>query len=149
VAEHIDVHAHRDTGAINGLISDLVSRNLLTGEEAAAIDREKIAVFTRSEVAERMRAAARVYREVPFVMETPDFEEAVLVHGIIDCYFEEDGKMVLVDYKSDAVYGDPRKWAESHRTQLDIYKKAVTESTGMEVKEVLLYSFGLGECFQL
>jgi ATP-dependent helicase/nuclease subunit A len=156
VAEHTDVHTHRNAAAIDGLLTNLVARNLLTGEEANAIDPGKIETFMNSLLAKRMRAAARLYREIPFVMEIPAREiyggesgETLLVHGIIDCYFEEDGGIVLVDYKSDAVYGNPYSWANTHRVQLDIYKKAVEQSTAKEVKEVLLYSFWLGEALTM
>ena len=30
-------------------------------------------------------------------------EKDVLVQGVIDAYFEEDGEIVIVDYKTDAV----------------------------------------------
>jgi ATP-dependent exoDNAse (exonuclease V) beta subunit len=56
---------------------------------------------------------------------------------------------VLVDYKSDRVTGNKFEWAERHRVQLEIYKKAVTEATAMEVKEALLYSFDLGEAVEI
>ena len=32
-----------------------------------------------------------------------DSDERILIQGIIDAFFEEDGKLVLVDYKTDYV----------------------------------------------
>jgi ATP-dependent helicase/nuclease subunit A len=114
VAEHWDIHTHRDEASVGQLVAALEERNLLTAEEAAAVDIKKILAFMGSPLAERMRAAKTLQREVPFVMDMPDFKghgERVLVHGIIDCYFEEAGKIVLVDYKSGAVRGDADAWA--------------------------------------
>lgn len=158
VAEHIDLHAHRTRADIDALILRLTEQNLLTPEEAAAVDRTKMERFVQSAVADRMRASARVYREVPFVMGlspgevypyrtfTPEeAKEVILVHGIIDCYFEEAGQIVLVDYKSDAYVSHPQQWAERHRVQMNIYKKAVTRATGKAVSEALLYSFALDD----
>jgi ATP-dependent helicase/nuclease subunit A len=154
VMEHIDLHNHRSRAAINGLIDELAGHNLLTPEEAAAVNRSFIERFVQSRLADRMRQARVLYREVPFVMGLspqevyPDStaeDETILVHGIIDCYFEENGGIVLVDYKSDVVADSPAVWAESHRVQMGIYKKAVARATGREVREALLYSFALGD----
>ena len=30
-------------------------------------------------------------------------EEKIILQGIIDCYFEENGEIILVDYKTDSV----------------------------------------------
>jgi len=77
--------------------------------------------------------------------------EKILVHGIIDCYFEEDNEIVLVDYKSDFIPNDLpiNEWAEKHKTQMMIYKNALMKSTKKNVKEVLLYSFSRGKVVQI
>jgi ATP-dependent helicase/nuclease subunit A len=148
----MDVHIHKDAQAIEILLTSLVDKCLLTPDEAASIDRNAIEIFMNAPLAERMRAAVKLYREVPFVMDTDDFNEQgekTLVHGIIDCFFEERGGIVLVDYKSDKIYGEPEKWAEKHRLQLEIYKKAAAEATGLNVIEICLYSFDLGRVIVL
>ncbi len=127
-----------------GKRNETAERNLLTDEEADAIDREKILRLTASPLADRIRQSPKVYREVPFVMRyelSSARGEEVLVHGIIDCFFEEDGEIVLVDYKSDYIRGSAEEWARTHAVQMDIYKKAVTEATALNVKETWLYSF--------
>jgi len=151
VTEHLDYHTHTTLPAIEGLIANLTARNLLTPEEADCINRDKIVTLANSPLAERIRNSAKVSRETPFILAIPAVElypdalasgkktpeiPDILVHGIIDCFFEENGEIVLVDYKSDAQ-------PERHKTQLDIYKKAVASATAMKVKEVLIYSFAL------
>ncbi|MDR1663888.1 MAG: helicase-exonuclease AddAB subunit AddA [Clostridiales bacterium] len=154
VTEHINLEAHRAVESIETLIRELTEKNLLTREEADALDRNKILRFARSGLADRMRASGEVRRETPFVMALPAGEiygekfggaadETILVHGIIDCYFEEGGEIVLVDYKSDSVTGSPEAWAGNYRVQMGIYQKAVERATGKRVKETLLYSFSL------
>ena len=93
-----------------------------------------------------------LYKEQPFVLgidasrlseEFPD-EEKVLIQGIIDVYFIEDGKIVLLDYKTDAVKtGEELK--KRYQTQIDYYTEALEKITGLKVKEKILYSFALGE----
>jgi ATP-dependent helicase/nuclease subunit A len=151
VTEHINWHEHTTPEAIEGLIGSLTERNLLTGEEAAAIDRDKILRLTHSAIADRIRSSSRVYREVPFVMRHDFYDsgEEALLHGIIDCFFEEDGEAVLLDYKSDRVTVAPADWASNHALQMSVYKKAVAEATGLNVKETWLYSFYLGEAVRV
>ena len=52
--------------------------------------------------------------------------EKILVQGIIDAYFEEDGELVLVDYKTDRILpGEEKILEERYRTQLDDYAQAL------------------------
>ena len=70
--------------------------------------------------------------------------ETVLVQGVIDCYFEEEDGLVLLDYKTDRVH-KARELADRYRVQLDYYARALTQLTGKTVKERLIWSFALGE----
>jgi len=154
VAEHLDFAQHTTREAIEALIINLKSKNLLTMEAADAINRNKILTLANSQVADRIRASTNVHRETPFVMaipasdlytELPPTNESILVHGIIDLYFEEPDGLVLVDFKSDNPGSDEAVWARTHSTQLKIYKRAIEEATASNVKEVLLYTFTKGD----
>jgi len=152
ITEHLDFTLHNTPQAIEELITHLTEKNLLSPEEATFIDREKIYTLINSPLAARIRISPRVYRETPFILALPGAElyqenpaaqlETVLVHGIIDCFFEEDGDVVLVDYKSDTQH-------ILHKTQMEIYRKAIANATAMNVKEVLIYSFALGKAIAL
>jgi len=154
VTEHLDYNNHITLQAIEGLVLSLVAKNLLTLEEASFIDKSKLQTLINSPLAERIRNSPKVYRETPFILSLSAAElyrnnpaaiiqdETILVHGIIDCYFEECGEIVLVDFKSDAQ-------PERHITQMEIYKKAIANATAMNVKEVLIYSFALGKAIPL
>lgn len=121
----------------------------------------KIALFLQSSIGTRMAAAARagrLYREQPFVLGLSasrlssafPSEETVLIQGIIDAFFEEDGKYVVVDYKTDAV-NKPEELIERYSVQLDYYAEALGQILGDRMKnsgkdgvEKIIYSFGLG-----
>ena len=78
--------------------------------------------------------------------ETSKSEEVVLIQGIIDAYFEEDGELVLVDYKTDYVErGQGQSLAERYQIQLNYYARALEQLTGKQVREKIIYSFSLGE----
>ena len=71
----------------------------------------------------------------------PDSEQ-VLIQGIIDIFFEEDGKIVVADYKTDAVK-TPEELIQRYRVQLDYYAEALYRLTGKEVIQKIIYSFAL------
>ena len=82
--------------------------------------------------------------------ETPEFpaEETVLVQGIIDAYFIENGELILVDYKTDHVF-DPQELRDRYQIQLDLYEQALSRITGMKVREKLIYSISLRRVISL
>ncbi|WP_334196556.1 PD-(D/E)XK nuclease family protein, partial [Muricomes intestini] len=75
-------------------------------------------------------------------------EEMVLVQGIIDVYFEEDGELVVLDYKTDKVKSI-MELKEKYHAQLDYYAQALEQLVGKKVKEKIIYSFTLGEEIQV
>ena len=114
---------------------------------------DRLCAFFRDETSERMTEAARqgaLYREEPFIMGIcadeidPDFphDETVLIQGIIDAYWIEDGQAVILDYKTDRVK-DPDRLIRLYKKQLDLYERALVQMR-IPVKEKLIYSFELG-----
>ena len=70
--------------------------------------------------------------------------ETVLIQGIIDAFFEEDGRLVVVDYKTDLVL-EGQELIRRYQVQLDYYKEALNRITGKEVSQKIIYSFALGQ----
>ncbi|MFM1603111.1 PD-(D/E)XK nuclease family protein, partial [Helcococcus ovis] len=57
-----------------------------------------------------------------------------LVDGQIDMYFEEDGELVIVDFKTNKKIDE-----EIYKTQLELYKQGLERATGKKVKEKIIY----------
>lgn len=130
-------------------IDRLVKEGYLTEQQAASLNREKLGNLFNSEFANRLFNSDKLYREfsvssfVPVCeLEDTEHTDSVLVQGIADCVFEEDGKLVLVDYKTDFVK-DENELLDLYKKQIAFYKSAVSKTLGMEVKEAMLYSFCL------
>lgn len=131
--------------------------NILTAEEKKSIWIPDFYRFAKNPLAVRMKEAAQkgqLYREQPFVIAMPanqmkkeyETEEEILVQGIIDAYFEEEDGLVLVDYKTDKVQkGQEKELIEKYKVQMQYYKKALEMITDRKVKEVYIYSSGLGK----
>jgi ATP-dependent helicase/nuclease subunit A len=89
----------------------------------------------------RARRAARVWRELSLWF--PD--GAHLVEGVVDLVFEEDGALVVVDYKSDAIAADQALvQAAHHAPQLQLYGRGLAQAAGVPVRERLVLFTALG-----
>jgi ATP-dependent exoDNAse (exonuclease V) beta subunit len=93
-------------------------------------------------VMQRARRAGRVWRELPVFFP----EEGDLLEGIVDLVFEEEGSLVVVDYKTDAI--EPAQalaQAASHAPQLQLYGRGLAQALGRPVKERLVLFTALGQ----
>ena len=66
-------------------------------------------------------------------------------------FFEEDGKIILVDYKTDRVKksNGARILTERYLIQLEYYAEALERVLGKKVSEKIIYSFWLDESISL
>ena len=132
-------------------IGRTVEMGYISSEQAAVLNREALSAFFDGELAERMFGADNIYREIrvsSFVslreLGEADSDEEVLVRGISDCVFEENGELVLVDYKTDRVKNE-NELLERYKNQIGFYKSVVSKTLGKPVKQAVLYSFCLGK----
>lgn len=138
---------------LQDVLDKLVEEGRLTEEYYQAVSLKKILNFLSTDLAKRMCEAdkkGQLYREQPFVygieanrlnQEFPQ-EEKVLIQGIVDVFFIEDGALVLADYKTDVI-ATGEDLMERYRTQLDYYAEALQKMWHLPVKEQILYSFYL------
>jgi len=152
VMQHIDIDRVSSYGQIKEQVDKLVFREFITEVEAQSISIYKILKFFNSEVGIRMKRSNNVYREVPFYMEVESTElykqlpqhiykdEKVLIQGIIDCYFEENNELILVDYKTDYVE-DIDLIKKRYQVQIYYYQRALEKLTDKKVKNKYLYLF--------
>ena len=151
IMEHLDPAKLADEAAAAEQIARMKDSGLLTEEEAAAVPAAEIFAFFDSPVGTRVRRAnaeGKLFREQPFILGVslgeidpahPGSRERVLIQGIIDLYFEEDGKLFIVDYKTDRI-ADMDELEASYRTQLDWYRRALEQATGKTVAGTMIYS---------
>ena len=74
-------------------------------------------------------------------------DENILVQGIIDLYYiDKDGKLVLVDYKTDYVEaGKENELVEKYKEQLYLYRGALEKALNRKVDRMWIYSLYLNE----
>lgn len=147
--QHIDIKNVESIDSINEQIEKLVMKEFITEEESKVIYPYKILNFFNSNIGKRMKESKKVYREVPFYIKVDSRElykdlslkdENILIQGIIDCYFQEEDGLVLIDYKTDYVE-DIDELNNKYKIQIYYYSQALERMTGIKVKEKYLYSF--------
>lgn len=136
---------------IESELARLVDGGFLSEDEGKAVNIGAAKRFFMSPLAERIFASDNVMREKKFASLFPAkffypeltgeaAEEKIVVQGIADCVFVEDGELVIVDYKTDTGV-DAEALLDRYSAQLEIYREALSQALGMPVKETLLYSF--------
>lgn len=135
-------------------ISRLLEQGYLTKAQAKSLDRKAIACYYQSELFARVSKSANVRREFPFqalldktelLQVLPNIgEHLVTVQGIADLIFEEEGELVLVDFKTDFVK-DADILRQRYQKQLRLYAKMIEQLTHIKVKEKIIYSLCLGK----
>ncbi len=138
----------------------LVADGMLTEAEAGAVDIKSITAFFKSELAKRILAADKLYKEYEFTFGIPIREmypeipesvaqnEKIIIEGVADCAFVENGELVIVDYKTDRVSA-AEELVEHYSDQLAIYRRCLSEVLGLPVKQTLIYSFRLNQSIEV
>jgi len=158
VMEHLDFDCEASAEAVRAQIDAMRDRRLLTPEQAEAADESMVARFLQSDVAARIRRSESVEREYRFSLlasakeydARADAADQVLLQGVVDCFFREDGALVVLDFKTDRIgRAETAARAAYYKPQLDTYAAALERIMGMRIKEKLLYFFATGETVAL
>ncbi|RDY25964.1 helicase-exonuclease AddAB subunit AddA [Romboutsia weinsteinii] len=164
IMEILDLTRINTIDDINLQIKEFISKGIMTEKQSSVINPFKIYKFFKSNIGKRMLNAEFIKREQAIYAQIKmkdvyiyeDLlnednseiydEESIMLRGIIDTYFEEDGKIVLLDYKTDFVNDDNKEEVVlKYKKQLDLYKDVLENLTGKDVKEKYIYLFGIDE----
>ena len=153
IMELLDFKESYTDASLKEFIEKMTEEGRLGKDQASMLYRKDILTFLKSRCAKRMQQAAQkglLRKEQPFIIGMsanelyPELEkeEQVLVQGVIDVCFEEDGELVVLDYKTDRVK-EMSELKERYHAQLDYYAKALEQLLNKKVKEKIIYSFCL------
>lgn len=166
VMQHVDLGKAITAETIGNQLEVMVEKELLTVEQKQVIDVEQIVQFFHSELGQRMLKAESLKREVPFSaafpsnVAYPDWKgenEPILVQGVIDCVFEDENGLVLVDYKTDGIHDRYRGGFDEARpilekryqVQIELYTKALEQILKKKVTGRYLFFFDGGHILPL
>lgn len=123
----------------------------LSLQEAESLDLTKLKRFIESDIVSDALENT-CYREYRFTVNIPanltglteDSETSVILQGAVDLLIIKDGKITIVDYKTDRVSSFDILF-ERYKKQLSLYKEAVSACFELPVSRCLIYSIHLGE----
>ena len=156
---------------VSNELDRLIERRFIDRSMGELVNIKQIESFLKSPLYAQLSRAKKVYREqrfnilLPASQFTEDAEyaklikdEKLLIQGVIDLFFEdEDGKLILCDYKTDFLTSEElnsrelacKKLSERHSRQLSYYAAAINEIFGRKPDEVLIYSLPFGDSFKI
>lgn len=165
VLQRLDLTKVTTLNEVEVQVQNLIEKLLISEEEGKTVRVDKLVSLFKTDLGQRMIRAYDLNllkREVPFHMDISSTdidknlpveiygEEKIMLQGIIDCYFEENGQIILVDYKTDFVKnGEVSSLIEKYKSQLDYYAKALQVTLEKDVKERYLYSFSTDEAVEV
>ena len=134
-----------------GKVDELAATGELSEEEREVINIENVAAFFEDSVGKRAVCALRLEKEREFILLKEVNGAEAIVQGIIDCYFEEEDGLVLVDYKNSFMGGNVSEAdiIERYKGQIELYKEALEGAEGKPVKEAYLYLFELNKFIEV
>lgn len=138
---------------IKEFVQDLQNRNIISEIEAKSVNEQMLLRYTKSSLWNELKLAKEIHKEEPFyinikantIFDDAEEDETILVQGIIDLYYiDKEGKLILVDYKTDYVPdGDVSKLEEKYKVQLDLYKKALEDALGRKVDKAMIWALNV------
>ena len=131
----------------------------MTEEEIAVLDSDAIKCFFDSSVGQRFLSAQKVFKEYAFSYfkkagdvyeDIPEQvqNESIVIQGKFDCAFIENGKGVIIDYKSDNI-PDENVFKDIYSSQIELYTQALKLCEDVDVAEKYIYSFKLKKIITL
>lgn len=141
----------------------LIEDGIFTENELSQLNKDNIYKYFESEVFNDIKNSNFVKRELPFMMKKracdvikdETSEDEVIIQGIIDCVYEKDGKLIVLDYKTDRVHGYDSKEdrieeiKKMYKIQLDIYAEAIQNIYDKKVDKKVLYLFDSGDTVEV
>lgn len=159
VMQHVDLKRPVTEESLGKLLQEMVTNEILTPEQAAAVDTGAIITFFTGDLGRRLLIRPKkVKREQPFSLAVPVAQlypglksevsagETILVQGIIDCLVEEEDGFLLLDFKTGRLPADP---LAEYREQIELYARAVSIIFRRRVKEAYVYYLDGGTGFKV
>lgn len=137
---------------VSAEIFRLCDEGRITEDELDCINPDKILAFFTSKLGERVLKSVHIEREFPFYDEIdgskidPNLKGIFGIQGRVDLFFEENGEIVVVDYKTDY---DINAEKDAYARQVAIYAEILPRMFGKRVSQTYLFSFTNGESIEI
>ncbi|ONI40242.1 helicase-exonuclease AddAB subunit AddA [Candidatus Epulonipiscium fishelsonii] len=157
VFERVDYLKYQSRNALQDEINRLINLNKLSPEVKNIINYKRLEAFAQSDVINRMRKAEISFKEKSFVylldaqiIDQKYQSEKIVLHGVIDACFIENGNITLIDYKSDYINQqileeEISRIKKTYQLQLDLYALSLSDILNLPVQEKLIYLYSINK----
>lgn len=163
VLQTLDLFVRPTREAIDAHVERLRQKSILSKEVYPLIDTTKMAQFFETDFGQQMIAfREKIKREVPFSLlmdakelfhDMKNVDDHVLIHGIIDGYYEDSDGLVLFDYKTDQVerFGESaeKEMRKKYSGQVKLYRNALESILEKPVKATYLILLDTAETIEM
>lgn len=147
--QYINYGCCTDIEGIQNELARLVDDRFITAQQAACVDPQKILRFFKSDVGRKIQSSLNVKREFKFSLLVPankltesDACDKILFQGVIDCFYEDEEGINVIDFKTDYIteenFGDK---ISQYSAQVSSYIAAIGRITGKKTAKAYLYFF--------
>ncbi len=145
IMERIDFRRALEEGLpyIESAAAQMRDKGVLTEAEYSSADLGNIAAFFMEPAGRAAALSEHLYREKEFLMQKVVDGVPAVVQGVIDCWYEDDDGLVLIDYKNSRLgpETDEETIIERYRDQIRLYREALEAAQEKPVKQSWLYLF--------
>lgn len=140
-AYHLFMKLFIDSGLeLEEFIKENNEKNYISDKDMSIINIDDIKAFCKTILYKDIKKSKKIWTEKPFVYKKEIDKEKFYIQGIIDLAFIKDGKIIILDYKSDRIK-DKKTIMDLYKIQLDFYAEAIENITDIEVGGKMIYSF--------
>ncbi len=157
--EKLDFTNIYNESAVSEQLDALAEAGIITMDEKASVNISKITEFAHSELFEnmmpRLHTLKREFSFKYFIKASDIYDvstdEEIIVQGTVDAFYEdEDGNIIIVDYKTDKVKNsDYMSIVNRYYIQLDCYAKALEKILNKKVKKKIIYLFDINKAIEV
>lgn len=150
VMQYMDIAslAEGSLAEVEGRLASLVASGHLTTRQCQGVSAEQIALFLDSPLGRQARSAPVCQQEFKFSILIEgrllgvETAEPLLLQGVIDCWFQDEEGVTLIDFKSDQVSpGELEAKTKEHGNQMAVYALALQRILGQRVRRKVLWFF--------
>jgi ATP-dependent helicase/nuclease subunit A len=157
VLQYIDLQKCDSIGALTAQVEDLVSKEIISSDQAELIDCKSLWGFFSSHIGMKLRSATNVLREFKFsILDdgssfTDGLEgEKILLQGVVDCAIMEDDGITVIDFKTDRITESDLDVAVCrYRYQIEAYADSLSRIFEKPIKRKCLYFFRVNQCVDI
>lgn len=144
--ELCDISEIKKGKPVKNVINKLFENDLLEYTEYADEAAKGVERFFETSLGKELLSSNTVKKETPFLVRINadeifrgNLKDEILLQGATDCYFEKDGEIVLLDFKTDK-NPDADKIKKNYTKQILLYAYALEKVTGMKVAKKIIYT---------